>query len=106
MSYYKDTFMKKIMDNTLSEFKSLGAYTYHVSKHGSCYVKFKNERLRSVRIADHDGRPWYRYKWNLVSHRPTEVVRDNGVVRYFYNIIDFNKFVSHVKNYSNALEKE
>lgn len=43
-------------------------YLYHVSNSGnSFYIRFKDARIGSIRISDHEGRDRYRYKYNLRS---------------------------------------
>jgi hypothetical protein len=40
-------------------------YIYHVSKHGSTYIRFKDARIGSVRVGDHESLDKYNYKFSL-----------------------------------------
>ena len=45
---------KKVNDTFMSVLKPYGALEWHKSKYNSYYIKFKDTRLGSIRIADHD----------------------------------------------------
>lgn len=47
---------KKVNDAFMSVLKQYGALEWHKSKYNSYYIKFKDTRLGSTRIADYDGR--------------------------------------------------
>lgn len=65
--------------------KGIKCYIYHQSKYNSVYVKFEDERMRSVRIADHKGREKYKYKFNLRADVPRyKCTIDRGVKRHYY----------------------
>ena len=40
-------------------------YIWHKATTGSCYIRFKDNRIGSIRIGDHDGRDKLKYKWNI-----------------------------------------
>ncbi len=57
--------IKQITKQILTELKDFGAINWHTSKHNSKYIKFKDVRLGSIRIADHKGLSWYSYTYEL-----------------------------------------
>ena len=66
----------------------------------SFYIKFKDERLRSLRVGDHGGKKKYRYKWNLRldMHKFEKTVK-KGAVRYFYPIDQLPQLILHMQRY-------
>lgn len=56
---------KKVNDAFMSVLKPYGALEWHKSKYNSYYIKFKDTRLGSIRIADHDGRKKYSYTYQV-----------------------------------------
>lgn len=70
----------------INRLHKIGAYTYHVSKHGSVYIKFENPLMKSLRIADHGSKEKYRYKWNYVLGTSGEII-DSGIDRIFFTSI-------------------
>lgn len=56
----------EIVNLLLIELSSIGIMKWHVSKHGSVYLKFKDLRLGSIRVSDHIGRPKYNYRYKLI----------------------------------------
>lgn len=57
--------ISSITKHLLKELKEFGAIDWHESKHTSRYIKFKDTRLGSIRIADHKGRSKYSYTYEL-----------------------------------------
>jgi hypothetical protein len=67
----------------------LGAYLWSAATTGSCYIRFADSRMCSIRIGDHDGREKYKYKFNLrsdISKAYSE--KDNGIIRFYFPIND------------------
>lgn len=65
----------------------LDPYVFHVARTGSCYIKFMDEDLRSLRLANHNNIEKYRYKWNYridIQDGEPWLEVDGNVVRYFY----------------------
>lgn len=48
--------------------ESLGAIKWHKTKGHSFYIKFRDVRLGSIRIADHRGRDRYHYTFEIFVH--------------------------------------
>jgi len=87
----------------LDELEDLGIWIYHVSQHGSVYLKFEDESLRSIRVADHPGRQKYRYKWNLdLKDSKSKKVNDRGIVRNYYGIMDVESLVQDIRSAANG----
>lgn len=47
------------------QLKVYGAMCWHISRNDSCYIKFKDCRLGSIRISNHKGRSVYNYKYEI-----------------------------------------
>lgn len=87
----------------LRELKTLEAYIYHKAyPSNSIYIKFKDRRLGSIRISDHEGRSRYSYRWNLRSD--IESKNDKLNHRYYYNIKEINNMINHIINYERAIK--
>lgn len=54
-----------LYERLCAELADVGAYGYHEALTGSRYIRFEDSRIGSIRIADHNGRPRYAYRWNL-----------------------------------------
>lgn len=98
-----------VAKDAMRRFKSHGieTYIYHVATTGSVYVKFTDERLRSIRIGNHNGRSKYRYKWNLrsdVKRHYTE--NDRGATRFYFNMdTELPMFIQRVLQYYNTIKR-
>ena len=55
----------KVRDKLFNQLQEFGAIKWHKSSYGSCYIKFKDTRLGSIRISDHEGRQKYTYKYEV-----------------------------------------
>ena len=72
----------------------------------SFYVKFEDERLRSLRVGDHPGRSKYRYKWNLrLDLEKSYVDNHEGIIRYYYCYKELDKMILHMQNYLAKCQK-
>lgn len=59
-----------MMEKTISEYiferlRDFGAIKWHKNKNHSFYIKFKDVRLGSIRISNHQGREQYRYTYEI-----------------------------------------
>ena len=63
---------KNVNDAFMSVLKPYGALKWHRSKHNSYYIKFKDVRLGSIRIADHNGRKKYSYTYQVFTQNKTK----------------------------------
>ena len=63
---------KKVNDAFMSVLKPYGALEWHKSKYDSYYIKFKDVRLGSIRIADHNGRKKYSYTYQVFTQNKTK----------------------------------
>jgi len=99
--YHKE--LHKYKNRLLLDLSEYKPYIYHVSKYDSIYIKFQNEKLRSIRLADHSGREKYKYKWNLNIVGSQRKEEDRGVLRFYYPVGKYQDFVNHFKNYANKV---
>lgn len=78
--------MKSIADKLVLKLNEIGieSYIWHFATTGSVYIRFKDPKMCSIRIGDHNGRGKLKYKYNL---RRDSVkfgwVKDDDVWRYF-----------------------
>lgn len=72
----------------------------------SIYLKFDDERLRSLTVRDHPGIPKYRYKWNLFKgwQGSNEQV-DRGVKRFYYSFNDVENLAKRIIQYKKTCEE-
>jgi hypothetical protein len=103
MKKQKKKTAKDILNEVMLRLSDLEPYIFHKALTGSIYIKFKNENLRSLRIADHTGRKKYRYKWNLIIDGETREEKDRGIARYYYSDKDMEKMANHMIQYSNKI---
>ncbi len=86
--------------------KKLKPYLYHRKHRGSIYIKFEDSRLGSIRVANHDGKRKYAYRWSLridMSSKETRVRDGKKMFLYGYSLID--NLVTHMTNYHKEIEK-
>lgn len=84
----------------------LEPYVYVLALSGSCYIRFTEPRLRSLRIGDHNGRVKYKYKWNLRADCGNYVEKvEDGVKRFFYPILEYMDMVNHMRNYLRTIRR-
>lgn len=105
---YKCRELTRFEEDVLTELRMAGLepYVYAVTSTQSCYVKFADDRLRTLRISDHEGKKKYSYKWNLRKDysNPTSF-KDGKVVRYVYPAKLYKDMVNHIKNYHNKIKQ-
>lgn len=86
----------------------LEPYVYHTSSWGSVYIKFPDQRIGSLRIADHPSRKHYRYRWNLLlklGDHPGSV-KKGKVTRWYYSKHSVDHMVYHILNYAAAIHRK
>lgn len=84
--------MKKLsvkLENALKEFNPV----VKISKTGSIYIKLSGNKIKEIRIADHNGRGLSRNVWELRTDAMTHRDKFNRV----YNRKDLNKMVADLK---------
>ena len=55
---------REVRDALYKRLKPLGAIKWHNNR-SSYYIKFKDNRVGSIRISDHEGRERYSYTWQV-----------------------------------------
>lgn len=76
--------------------EGLGAYIWHKATTKSCYIRFEDSRLGSIRIADHNGREKYQYKFNVRTDISRSYI-DREKWRFYYIPEDIDKCVERIK---------
>ena len=89
-----------ITDDILESLSHLNPYLFHVSR-SSVYIKFEDERLRSLRISDHKGKRKYPYKWNIILGSRTYETSESK--RFFFNEGSIRKFIKCINAYWKGL---
>lgn len=99
----KNKVFVNVANKLIDELKQIGvsAYIYHEATTGSVYIRFDDQRMGSVRIANHQGRDKLKYKFNIRADINTipegRWVKDDGhwrhyiSIRYWRNLIDILK---------------
>jgi len=90
-----------IANDIIHELKKLNLepYIYHKAMTGSIYIKFKNNKIGSLRLGDHDGREKYRYRFNVRSDMAgTNTFEDRGVIRYYASPLDYKWIIERIKD--------
>lgn len=59
---------KEISNTLYTALKDYGAIKWHKTNGHSFYIKFKDVRLGSIRISNHQGRHWYSYTYEINVH--------------------------------------
>jgi hypothetical protein len=90
--------------------RDLGAHIVYQSRHtGSTYIKFDDDRIGSLRVSDHPGRPKYRYRWNLLTAGEDGIreVQDGPVRRFFYpaSIQHMDWMIQHIRRYKASVDR-
>lgn len=72
-------------------------YIWHVAKTGSVYIRFKDNRIGSVRFGDHEGRTKLKYKYNVRSDRGDahfgKWERDGDQWRFYISVANYKGIV-------------
>lgn len=99
-----------IANTVLNELKHIGAFKWHVSNYHSIYIKFRDTRLGSIRIADHNGREKYNYKYQLTDASNRKLIRATifKIRDHAKSIPDFNpdKFIVYSTAQNKYVEVE
>lgn len=66
----------------------------------SVYLKFDDERLRSVTVRTHPTKKKYRYKWNLYkAWQGPRKVSDRGVTRFYFPFSRISEMADRIEQY-------
>lgn len=99
---------KKIAKYLLKVLKPFGAIEWHESRHSSQYIKFRDVRLGSIRIADHTGRQKYSYTYELTDESTqTEIDQVvNKIILKSKSLLDFHpqKYIVYSEKYRTYVE--
>jgi hypothetical protein len=85
--------------------KGLETQDVKVAATGSCYFRFKDDRIGKVRIGDHNERERYGYRWQVRIGQASDfkVDSDKGHKRYFYSSNNLKAMVQHILNYYSVI---
>lgn len=83
----------KYQNILFDKLKKLGAIKWHNNRQ-SAYIKFKDVRLGSIRISNHNGRKTYSYTYELFYNTGIEEQQIENIVKRIYekskNLKGFN----------------
>ena len=89
--YKKELYISDILISALEKY---GAIKWHKNKNHSFYIKFKDVRLGSIRIANHKGRERYNYTYEIYTNDVDIDEKINNIVNSIINktktIYNFN----------------
>ena len=89
----------KITDELVTRLNEHGleAYVWSKATTGSCYIRFKDPRMCSIRIADHNNIEKFKYKYNLRSDiKSFSFKKEDNIWRMFYPLTHVNKLVKDI----------
>lgn len=67
---------EKVFNELFDRLEQFGAIKWHKANTGSYYIKFKDTRLGSIRISDHDSRTRYRYTYEVFVNEAENVEQE------------------------------
>jgi len=71
---------------------------YEATTTNSVYLKCYDERMGSIRVSDHEGKP-YSYTWNIrLDKKGVTMKNENGVLRRYYGLNVLKRFIVDFKN--------
>ena len=70
--------------------RHLGAIEWHNNRN-SYYIKFKDCRIGSIRISNHNGRKQYNYTWKLYTYNTKEDL-DNVIEQVYRKVLSLKNF--------------
>ena len=86
--------------------KGIKAYVWCRAKTGTVYIRFEDPRMCSIRIGDHDGREYLRYKYNVRSDiKEFRMEQDNNVTRLYYPINSIGLLIHHLQKRKEFISK-
>jgi len=85
----------QIYNLLLKALQPYGSIPWYTAATGSMYIKFRDTRLGSIRIADHPARGQYSYKYELSPTSTNEEIDEVyfSVIQHTYRIPGFNPSV-------------
>lgn len=85
-------YVKQIYNLLLKELQAYGSIPWYTAATGSMYIKFRDTRLGSIRIADHPARGQYSYKYELSPESTNDEIDEVyfSIVQRTYTIPGFN----------------
>jgi len=93
MKHFKDIADKLIIELAA---KGIECYIWHLATTGSVYIRFKDSRMCSVRIGNHDGRDHLKYKYNLrddISSNHKNWIKDGETWRYYLQLTKWKELI-------------
>lgn len=98
----------------IKEVNEYGGFIWHISKYKSHYIKFRDTRLGSIRIADHKGRDKYKYKYDIDADKSESEIKQLTaeisfkIYEHTLSIPDFNKnnFIVYDENIMGYIKVE
>jgi hypothetical protein len=100
--HYANLIISKLKENNIN------AYIWHKATSNSVYIRFKDSRIGSIRLADHTGRSKLKYKFNLRSDlhlSKPKWVKDNNTWRYYAPLNCYNDLINQIINRANDVKK-
>jgi hypothetical protein len=85
--------IKIIAKSVINAMEKYGVWIYHISKYDSVYLKFKDTKMGSVRIADHESHKTHlKYTWNILLDCGD--IPEEGIVKGNMNFYRANKLLN------------
>lgn len=105
----KNNMLESIANKIVCELKeaNVESYIWHVANTGSVYIRFKDPRMCSIRIGDHNGRDKLKYKYNLRNDlrlKKGKWVKDNNIWRYYSPLEKWRELIPMLVDRKKKLE--
>ena len=74
-------------------------YLWHSANTGSAYIRFNDNRIGSIRLGDHKGRPKLSYRWNIRSDFPkghNKWHKVNDKWRFYTHTSNWIELIPHI----------
>lgn len=99
---------KSIAEQLINILSKKNIKAYHAATTGSCYIRFEDERIGSVRLGDHSGRSKLKYKFNIRSDYPKGYKKwrnHEGMWRYYVSTSNWLDIIPILENRAIEVKK-
>lgn len=101
--------LEGIANKLITELNSIGieCYIWHLATTGSVYIRFKDNRMCSIRIGTHDGREKLKYKYNIrtdIGGNHKTWVKDENIWRYYVLANNWKEIIPVLQDRYNQIQ--
>ena len=98
--------IENIANKVIEELDKQGikSYIWHKATTNSVYIRFEDNRIGSIRLADHRGRERLKYKWNIFFNKCKEEWIKDETWRYFVQGQNWKNIIPQIVNRANQVK--